>query len=158
MIRANFKNGNDLLVIQEDVASGSDVSGGNGNDTLIGGRGRDILRGNDNEDLLSGNGGADDLFGGKGDDQLSGGEGGDLLDGGEGIDTVDYSRANLGTGIGVSVTIAKAGDVFGYGLDADGNRLISIESLVGTAYDDDFRAASASPKISYSTEATATIS
>ena len=45
IIKADFKSGNDMLVIQHDVGVASEVSGGAGFDTLIGGGGRDILRG-----------------------------------------------------------------------------------------------------------------
>ena len=86
------------------------------------------------DDILSGNDGIDDLFGGTGDDQLSGGKGADLMDGEGGIDTVDYSRANRDTQQGVFVTITLAGDVIGHGGEAEGDRLVSIESLIGTDF------------------------
>src|SRR6185295_3893737 len=69
-----------------------------------------------------------------------GGKGADLLDGEGGIDTVDYSRANRDTQQGVFVTITLAGDVIGRGGEAEGDRLVSIESLIGTDFADDFRA------------------
>ncbi len=140
VIRADFGAGNDVLVIQNDVTVGSDVSGGAGFDTLIGGAARDVLRGDGEDDTLSGNGGNDQLFGGTGDDQLSGGTGGDEIDGGDGFDTVDYSEANIGTGIGIYVTVSTAGDFTGSGGEADGDTLRSIESVIGTIYSDYIRA------------------
>ena len=130
-----------MLVIQSDVTVDSVVSGGGGTDTLIGGGGRDTLRGDANDDVLSGNDGDDDLSGGTGDDQLSGGKGADRMDGGDDIDTVDYSRANQDTRQGVFVTITHdAATSIGHGGEAEGDRLIAIESLVGTDFADDFRA------------------
>jgi Ca2+-binding RTX toxin-like protein len=140
VIKADFKNGDDMLVIQSDVTVGSEVLGGDGNDTLIGGGGRDIFRGGNHNDVLSGNANNDDLYGEAGDDQLSGGQGADLMDGGENYDTVDYSRANRGTGIGVAVTITTAGESLGFGGEATGDRLIGIEGIIGTDYSDDLRA------------------
>lgn len=140
IIRADFKGGADMLVIQRDVIVDSEVSGGDGNDVLTGGGGRDILRGDANDDVLAGNDGNDDLAGGTGDDQLSGGRGADRMDGGDGIDTIDYSRANQDTRQGVYVTITKVGDVIGRGGEAEGDLLISIESLIGTDFADHFRA------------------
>ena len=140
VIKADFKNGDDMLVIQNDVTVGSEVLGGDGNDTLIGGGGRDIFRGGNHNDVLSGNANNDDLYGEGGDDQLSGGQGADLMDGGAGYDTVDYSRANRGTGVGVFVTITTAGESLGFGGEATGDRLIGIEGIVGTDYSDDLRA------------------
>ena len=140
IIRADFKGGDDLLVIQSDVIVDSEVSGGEGNDKLIGGGGRDILNGDAGNDVLSGNDGNDDLYGGIGNDQLSGGKGADLLNGGDGFDMVDYSRANQDIRQGVFVTITLAGDFFGHGGEAEGDRLVSIEGLIGTDFADDFRA------------------
>jgi Ca2+-binding RTX toxin-like protein len=140
VITAHFTNGDDMLVIQRDVAVDSDISGGIGNDTLMGGAGSDKLHGDADNDYLAGNDGNDFLYGDGGDDQLAGGKGGDRLDGGEGFDTVDYSGANRDTHQGVTVTITKTGDVFGHGGEAEGDTLVSIESLIGTDYNDDFRA------------------
>ena len=81
-------------------------------------------------DTLSGLGGDDRLVGNGGDDTLEGGTGDDTLDGGQGSDTASYASA----GIGVTVSVALAGDQFtgGAGLD----NLVSIENLIGSAYDD----------------------
>jgi len=147
-----------------DGGAGDDVlQGGAGADTLIGGDGNDTasystgasavvanlanaadntgdaagdsyssienLVGTNFDDTLLGNDVANRLSGGQGNDLLIGGAGGDTLDGGLGIDTVSYASsrgavsANLLSGQGV-------------GGDAQGDRLIGIENLIGSAQDD----------------------
>jgi Ca2+-binding RTX toxin-like protein len=100
--------------------------------------GTDKLLGTDNDDLLialgakttlDGGGGNDILLGGINDDVLIGGKGADFLSGGLGIDTADYSSSSAG--VTVNLTTSK-----GYGGDAQGDTLISIENVVGSAYDD----------------------
>ena len=69
------------------------------------------------------------LTGGIGGDILDGGDGADVLDGGAGIDSASYLNSdaavivNLETGIGT-------------GCDAEGDRLISIENLTGSDFED----------------------
>lgn len=145
IIRADFKDGNDLLVIQSDVLVDSDISGGGGNDTLTGGGGRDTLRGDAGADALTGGNGDDVLRGGADNDTLDGGKGGDVLDGGDGIDTVDYSRSNRDVKVGVFVTLADT-SYFGSGGDAEGDTFISVENVVGTDFDDYIQATGASFK------------
>ncbi|OWJ67965.1 calcium-binding protein [Inquilinus limosus] len=103
----------------EALASSDVVSGGDGNDSLDGGSGND---------QLLGGAGSDDLYGGTGRDLLNGGAGADLLYGGDGIDTVDYSTN--------STAIAVDGGRVTGGGDAAGDRLDSIESVIGTAFAD----------------------
>lgn len=143
IIRADFKGGNDLLVIQSDVLTDSDISGGGGNDALTGGGGRDTLRGDAGADALTGGAGNDILQGGADNDTLDGGKGGDVLDGGAGIDTVDYSRSNRDVGVGVFVTLADTA-YYGSGGEAEGDTFISVENVIGTDYDDYIRATGAS--------------
>jgi Ca2+-binding RTX toxin-like protein len=100
-------------------------------ENVIGSDGGDTIIGNSDANFLSGDGGEfggnDVLRGGAGDDVLYDSSTGtqDLLDGGDGIDTADYSqfyqnvRLNLQTGLG---------------RDA-GLLMVSIENLVGTAFD-----------------------
>ena len=93
---------------------------GTGDATVIGNSGNNVLRSAAGNDTLSG---------GAGDDQFHGGTGGDALNGGADTDSVYYSnagsavRANLDTGAG---TLG----------DANGDTLISIENLYGSAYAD----------------------
>jgi hypothetical protein len=86
VITADFKDGNDTLIIQTDVNVASNVHGGGGNDVLFGGAARDVFFGDDGNDVLTGNDGNDDLHGGLGNDQLSGGKGADRLDGEDGFE------------------------------------------------------------------------
>ncbi|KMO11849.1 tandem-95 repeat protein, partial [Methylobacterium platani] len=143
---------------------GDDVlTGGRGDDTLIGGRGADRLDGGDGIDVAdytlsaegvlvdmengaAGGGDAegdafsgieivqgsyhdDTIRGDANDNRLRGGRGADLLDGRGGVDTADYSRADEG----VSVDLA-AGQ--GTGGEAAGDRLVSIEGLLGSLHAD----------------------
>jgi hypothetical protein len=91
----------------------NEISGGDGNDTLTGGNLNDSLLGGNNTDTLSG------------------GLGADFLDGGNGTDTASYA-ADIG---GVFVNLASG---LGFGNAAAGDVLVSIENLIGTAYDDTF--------------------
>ncbi|PCG14153.1 MULTISPECIES: cadherin domain-containing protein [Sphingomonas] len=81
------------------------------------------------DDQLRGSGADELLSGGAGDDQLAGLGGADTLDGGAGYDTVSYAESGAG------VRIAMDGSV-GSGGDAEGDRLIAIERVVGSAFDD----------------------
>ncbi|MBR9970156.1 FecR domain-containing protein [Magnetospirillum sulfuroxidans] len=72
----------------DDIASGTAVNGGDGNDILFGlgaaavldgGGGNDILYGTAGNDILTGGSGNDTLIGGLGTDQLTGGSGNDVF-------------------------------------------------------------------------------
>ena len=127
--------GNDLL----DGGAGDDVlDGGAGNDSLIGGAGSDFLDGGAGIDHLSGGAGADILLGGEGEDELIGGGGADLLDGGSGADflnggagtdTASYRNSQGGVTVNLDTGIGSGGD-------AEGDQLILIEDLEGSAFND----------------------
>ncbi len=72
----------------------------------------------------------DVLNGDAGENLLIGGAGADLLDGRDGHDTADYSRS------AAAVQVDLALSVQGGTGDAAGDRLTSIEALVGSAFDD----------------------
>ncbi|WP_181832449.1 calcium-binding protein [Bosea caraganae] len=78
---------------------------------------------------LSGGAGNDQLTGGSGNDTLIGGSGSDRLSGGAGIDTADYSASSAGVQVNLDT---------GYGFegDAEGDWLIEVENLVGSAHGD----------------------
>ena len=90
----------------------------------------DTLTGTADLDELIGGAGDDILLGGAGNDVLRGDEGDDRLDGGSGRDTADYSSAT--SAVHVDLTTSNPQDTVGAGLDT----LISIESLIGSAFDD----------------------
>ncbi|NER60616.1 type I secretion C-terminal target domain-containing protein [Pseudomonas sp. MAFF212428] len=110
--------------------AGSTLNGSDHDDILLAGAGHDTLNAGDGNDVLMGGDGNDVLYGGDGDDLLIGGAGNDLLDGGAGLDTASYASA----GSGVTVSLAETGvqNTVGAGLD----RLVSIENLVGSNFDD----------------------
>ncbi|NLX22274.1 MAG: calcium-binding protein, partial [Phycisphaerae bacterium] len=65
---------------------GTEIYGGDGNDTITGGDVDDLLFGQEGDDNLFGGDGDDELYGGDGDDWLAGEGGSDLLSGGDGAD------------------------------------------------------------------------
>lgn len=95
------------------------IDAGGGDDILLGGAGNDSLAGGVGDDVLDG---------GAGDDLLTGGLGHDTLRGGAGTDTASYADASGA----VSVDLAIGGVSGGAGNDT----LISIENLIGSAFDD----------------------
>lgn len=118
--------GNDMLSggIGNDLLFGED-----GNDVLYAGEGDDELSGGDGNDTLYGNAGDDRQFGGAGTDYMMGGEGADLMDGGEGEDYAYYSGSASGVQVDLGGGTASGGD-------AEGDVLINIEHLSGSAWDD----------------------
>ncbi len=152
--------GNDVL----DGGRGDDtLIGGAGADRLLGGTGRDTasyagsaagvtvdladgsasggdaagdtfdsiedLTGTDQADVLRGNATSNRIDGGAGDDLLEGRSGADELIGGSGRDTATYA----GSATAVRVNLA---DGVGQGGEAEGDRLSSIENLIGSAHAD----------------------
>ncbi len=139
---------------QLDGLRGADLlAGGPGADTLTGGLGRDTvdytdeaagvnanlaahraitstgrdtlasienLTGSAFDDVLTGDDGANVLVGGAGDDNLRGGDG---------IDTVDYRAESAG--VKASLATGK-----GNGASAGRDRLLTVEDIFGSAYDD----------------------
>lgn len=80
-------------------------------------------------DTIYGYGGNDTIYGLGGNDFIIGGLGADTINGGSGIDAAFYSDS--ATGVTVSLATGK-----GSGGTAQGDTLISIENLYGSAYDD----------------------
>jgi Ca2+-binding RTX toxin-like protein len=85
-----------------------------------------ITNGND---LIFGLGGNDHIYGLDGNDGILGGAGADDINGGSGIDTANYSDS--GTGVMVSLMEGR-----GSSGTAEGDTLVSIENLTGSAYGD----------------------
>lgn len=98
--------------------------------------GDDVVNGSAGGDYLDGGDGNDQLHGLAGDDTLIGGAGADVLDGGQGSDDASY----VGASGGVNVNLAT-GD--GLAFEAEGDRLIGIENLLGRNFDDWLRGSNA---------------
>lgn len=96
------------------------------------------IDGTELDDLLTGDNSDNTINGLGGDDTLSGGEGADVLSGGDGTDTIDYSSSTSGIDAEINYTYGIIKDGFG---DTDSlattNRLIDIEAIVGSDYDDE---------------------
>jgi hypothetical protein len=102
--------------------TGMSISGtGNALDNLITAWGLDST--------LYGLGGNDTLIGGPGSDLLVGGTGADFLDGGPGFDSASYAASPGGVTINLATNVNTGGD-------AQGDTLISIEAIVGSAFAD----------------------
>ena len=85
--------------------------------------------------------GANTLTGGAGDDVLAGLGGADVLDGGTGSDTVSYAASGAAVTVNLATGAASGGD-------AQGDTLISIENVIGSAFADTLTAASAGSRLS----------
>jgi Ca2+-binding RTX toxin-like protein len=105
------------------------VEGSGHSDNLDGDAGANTLTGLAGSDVLQGMDGDDVLLGGDGSDWLVGGTGGDTLDGGADFDTADYSNAAAAVSVDLLAGVGTAGE-------AAGDTLISIERLIGSAFDD----------------------
>jgi serralysin len=80
-------------------------------------------------DLIFGRDGNDNIYGLGGNDEIWGGHGADHIDGGSGIDTANYSDS----GEDVIVNLSGGRCYFG---TAEGDTLVGIENLTGSAYGD----------------------
>ncbi|MBN1956655.1 MAG: cadherin-like domain-containing protein [Desulfuromonadales bacterium] len=87
------------------------------------------IHGSEYNDFLSGNAAANTLLGRGGDDMLQGREGADVLDGDEGFDLSIYTDSSAG--ILVNLQSGEAG-----GGSAEGDTLVNIEGVIGSAYAD----------------------
>ena len=98
-------------------------------DMLSGTAGNDVLHGHRGDDQLNAAAGDDALKGGQGDDALSGGAGGDILVGGHGADRATYADSPAGVAVNLFTGAATGGH-------AAGDRLASVEGLVGSPLGD----------------------
>jgi Ca2+-binding RTX toxin-like protein len=102
---------------------------------LVGSNYADHLAGSDTapgvnaNNTLYGLDGDDELIGKGGNDQLYGGTGADLLDGGADFDVAHYDDASGGVAVSLELGAGWAGE-------AAGDRLIAIEGLAGSRFDD----------------------
>lgn len=118
---------------RNDVIEGDDednlLRGGSGPDRLTGFGGNDRLYGGAGNDILSGGPGDDRLFGEGGDDAIFAGTGSNYIDGGTGNDRADFSAYESGIDVNIgSGRVAQGG--------IQTNRIVGVESVVGTLYDD----------------------
>lgn len=115
--RASYASAGNGVTVQIGLA-GAQATGW-GSDTLIGIEG---AIGSAFDDILRGNGG---------NNSLEGGAGNDLLDGAGGSDTASYAGALAA--VKVSLALSGAQDTMGAGTDT----LISMENLLGSAFNDE---------------------
>ncbi|MDR6149625.1 Ca2+-binding RTX toxin-like protein [Sphingomonas sp. SORGH_AS742] len=151
--------GNDTLV---GLGGDDTIDGGDGTDTItyvasltgvtvnlttnvnLGGDAQDDLiqnvenvTGSAFDDTLTGDANANALLGGDGNDVLAGLGGADTLDGGAGSNTADYSASGAAVSVNLSLvngTYANAGQ--GVGGDAQGDTLVNIQNVIGSAFND----------------------
>jgi Ca2+-binding RTX toxin-like protein len=109
---------------------GSDLFGGNANDTITGTRYADGINGGAGDDLLDGGVGTDTVRGGAGNDILIGDVGADTLIGGDGFDFASYMTADT------AVTASLGGGQPANTGDAAGDTYATIEGLIGSLYFD----------------------
>jgi len=132
-VAADLVNGGTAGDAAGDVYSGIEGLVGSGfDDTLAGTDGVNDMHGQGGADWMEGRGGDDALIGGDGHDHLSGGAGADILDGGAGFDYARYDAAASGLSADLAGTFGATGE----GL---GDVFVSIEGLVGSAFDDTLR-------------------
>jgi Ca2+-binding RTX toxin-like protein len=106
--------------------------------SVIGSDFNDVIRGADNfaftAQAIFNDPGENALFGGLGNDTLEGRGGADLINGGPGRDTASYESSP--ERVVVTVNDPSTGAFLASGGAAAGDRLVSIENLIGSAFDD----------------------
>ncbi|MDQ3646398.1 MAG: hypothetical protein M3345_05615 [Actinomycetota bacterium] len=118
------------------------ISGTDGDDLILGTEDVDVIWGGEGDDVINGMGGIDRICGGPGNDRLTGpgslmgpGDPWERLLGGKGRDTAFFAGATNSVSAYLRRRGLKRGGVFkSSGLG--GGRLIGIENLEGTPFDD----------------------
>ncbi|WP_269580737.1 M10 family metallopeptidase C-terminal domain-containing protein [Roseibium sp. Sym1] len=90
----------------------------------------DVLDGDGNDNFIFGAAGSDIIRGGGGNDTLEGGLSNDVIAGGTGIDTAIYEASSAFVFINLSDNRTESGG------EAQGDKLVSIENIVGSSHDD----------------------
>jgi Ca2+-binding RTX toxin-like protein len=142
--RDGIINGTNIASVAETLV-GNDVlsdlmRGFAGIDTMYGLAGGDVMYGGDGVDTLYGGRGDDTLYGETGNDYLQGGLGADDISGGLGSDSVNYSQSRGG----VSVNLLTG---MGFGGDAEGDTIDTVESFIGSNFNDVFVGGNAASRI-----------
>jgi Ca2+-binding RTX toxin-like protein len=126
-----FAEGDILTNIENIIGTKFDdyISGDDNGNFLYGFDGDDKIYGGAGNDVLKGGKGNNKLFGEAGHDQFIAGEGTDTMDGGIGFDYAIYTNSNEG----VNVNLVNGEGISG---DAEGDRYVDIEGVVGSKYND----------------------
>ncbi|NLS05290.1 calcium-binding protein [Rhizobium sp. P32RR-XVIII] len=105
------------------------------------------LIGSGADDTLIGNALTNRIDGGAGNDFIRGGAntGNEFLIGGEGIDTADYS--NSGAAVIARLSDSQTSGALSTGGDAQNDVLVTIENIIGSAFDDQLFGASAANRL-----------
>jgi Ca2+-binding RTX toxin-like protein len=88
------------------------------------------LRGTPGKDTIRGLAGFDEILGEGGNDLLIGGADPDLIDGGAGVDAASYEGSPQGVLLSLLNRLSGGGE-------AEGDTLVGVENLKGSAHDDD---------------------
>jgi Ca2+-binding RTX toxin-like protein len=111
---------NDVLANQTDLVA-----------NIIGDEGDDVLEGGDADEAFNGQWGDDLMYGGDGEDRFFHEPGNDLMSGQGGTDTALYTSAPS------AVDVTLIDDVqFDDGIAGEPDRIVGVEDLYGSAYDD----------------------
>ena len=116
----------------EDPNRDREITGTAGGDKLEGAGGEDTIKAGEGDDFLSGGDKNDELFGEAGDDTLEGGPGADTLNGGTNSgdgDTITYASSAEAVRVNLGKATATGGD-------AEGDEIMDVENIVGSAGDD----------------------
>lgn len=121
----------------ETFVSVEGVDMGSGNDTLRGSNDDNVLKAGGGNDRLYGYLGNDTLEGGAGDDMIYRRDGNNLIDGGDGIDLLNYGGTTHAIKLRLDYPFEgqKVVDLAG-GANDQTDRVIGIEKLIATGYDD----------------------
>ena len=87
---------------------------------------------------IVGTGFSDILTGSRAANVITGGAGADTINGGGGIDTVSYAGSSAGVTVDLQgvVRIGRVSYGYGSGGDAEGDKLLSIENIIGSDHGD----------------------
>lgn len=125
----SLRGGNGFLATVVDLEN---IKGSNFRNQIIGSASANEIWGGSDFDRLYGLGGNDILHGGSGNDYLVGGVGADVIYGDAGNDKVSYYSSTERVVINLNVQVQTGGD-------AEGDRLIEIEEVDGSAKNDEIR-------------------